>query len=118
MCRPLSYSWDLVRRIFKQLKTVKHVTAKNDNIRIPVALSKYPLAERSLPERDSKKLGSIHCVVQRLNNKGREGRHPLANVGTIVAGRNPVTDGPLVEAKEGIAGFFTIGAESLEQRLR
>jgi len=53
---------------------------------------------------------------EQLNNAGKfKGGGPLGHYGKILAGRNPVTDGPFVESKEAIAGFFLIRADSLEQ---
>jgi hypothetical protein len=53
---------------------------------------------------------------EQLNKAGKfKGGGPLGHYGKILAGRNPVTDGPFVESKEAIAGFFLIRADSLEQ---
>ena len=53
---------------------------------------------------------------ERLNNAGKfKGGGPLGHSGKILANRNAVTDGPFVESKEAIAGFFIIRADSLEQ---
>ena len=53
---------------------------------------------------------------ERLNNAGKfKGGGPLGHYGKILAGRNAVTDGPFVESKEAIAGFFLIRADSFEQ---
>jgi hypothetical protein len=53
---------------------------------------------------------------EQLNNSGKfKGGGPLGHYGKILAGRNSVTDGPFVESKEAIAGFFLIRADSLEQ---
>ena len=53
---------------------------------------------------------------EQLNNSGKfKFGGPLGHYGKILAGRNPVTDGPFVESKEAIAGFFLIRADSLEQ---
>ena len=68
------------------------------------------------PEEIQKNLDRFTAWFDRLNYEGQfKSGHPLANEGTIVAGRNAVTDGPFVEAKEGVAGFFIIRAYSLEQ---
>jgi hypothetical protein len=53
---------------------------------------------------------------EELNNSGKfQGGGPLGHYGKILAGRNAVTDGPFMESKEAIAGFFLIRADSLEQ---
>jgi hypothetical protein len=53
---------------------------------------------------------------ERLNMAGQfKSGGPLAHSGKIIASRQTVTDGPFVESKEAIAGFFLIRAESLEQ---
>ena len=40
---------------------------------------------------------------------------PLTNTGTYVGQNYVLSDGPFIEAKESISGFFLIQAESLEQ---
>jgi len=53
---------------------------------------------------------------EQLNNAGKfKGGGPLGHYGKILTGRKPVTDGPFVESKEAIAGFFLIRADSLEE---
>lgn len=53
---------------------------------------------------------------ERLNNAGQfKGGGPLGHYGKILAGSHRATDGPFVESKEAIAGFFLIRAENLEQ---
>jgi hypothetical protein len=72
--------------------------------------------KRLSPEEIQKNLARFTAWFDRLQNEGKFiGGHPLANDGTIVAGRNPVTDGPFAESKEAIAGFFIIRADSLGQ---
>ena len=41
--------------------------------------------------------------------------HQLAPEGKILSGRKGVTDGPFAESKEGIAGYWFIYADSLEE---
>jgi pimeloyl-ACP methyl ester carboxylesterase len=53
---------------------------------------------------------------ERLNKAGQfKGGGPLGHYGKILAGRQAATDGPFVESKEAIAGFFLVRAENLEQ---
>jgi hypothetical protein len=53
---------------------------------------------------------------ERLNNAGKfKTGGPLGHSGKILKGRNAATDGPFVESKEAIAGFFVIRVDSLEQ---
>jgi hypothetical protein len=53
---------------------------------------------------------------EELNNSGKfQGGGPLGHYGKILVGRNAATDGPFMESKEAIAGFFLIRADSLEQ---
>jgi hypothetical protein len=53
---------------------------------------------------------------ERLNKAGKfKGGGPLGHSGKILTNRNAVTDGPFVESKEAIAGFFIVRADSLEQ---
>lgn len=68
------------------------------------------------PEEIQKNLARFTAWFEQLNNQGRfKGGHPLSNEGKIVAGKNPVTDGPFAESKEAIAGFFIIQADNLEE---
>ena len=67
-------------------------------------------------EEIQKNLAQFTAWFDRLKSEGKfKAGHPLAHEGTIVAGRNPVKDGPFAESKEAIAGFFIIQADSLEQ---
>ena len=53
---------------------------------------------------------------ERLDKAGQfKSGAPLGHSGKILVGRSPVMDGPFVESKEAIAGFFVIRAASLEQ---
>jgi pimeloyl-ACP methyl ester carboxylesterase len=53
---------------------------------------------------------------EQINNAGKfKGGGPLGHYGKVLTSRKAVTDGPFVESKEAIAGFFLIRAESLEQ---
>jgi hypothetical protein len=68
------------------------------------------------PEEIQKNLDRFTAWFEQLNDEGKfKGGHPLSNDGKIVAGRNPVTDGPFAESKEAIAGFFIIQANNLEE---
>ncbi len=68
------------------------------------------------PEEIQKNLARFNAWFEQLESEGKcKSGHPLANDGRIVAGRNPVTDGPFAESKEAIAGFFIIRADGLEQ---
>jgi pimeloyl-ACP methyl ester carboxylesterase len=53
---------------------------------------------------------------ERVNQAGQfKGGGPLGHYGKILAGKHAATDGPFVESKEAIAGFFLVRAENLEQ---
>jgi len=68
------------------------------------------------PEEIQQNIARFTEWFEQLNNAGKfKGGGPLGHYGKILAGRNPVTDGPFVESKEAIAGFFLIRADSLEQ---
>lgn len=41
--------------------------------------------------------------------------HQLAPEGKVISGRKGVTDGPLAESKEGVAGYWFIQAASLDE---
>ena len=68
------------------------------------------------PEEIRKNMARFTEWFEQLNNSGKfKGGGPLGHYGKILAGRNAVTDGPFMESKEAIAGFFLIRADSLEQ---
>ena len=68
------------------------------------------------PEEIQQNMARFTEWLERLNNAGQfKGGGPLGHYGKILTGRNAVTDGPFVESKEAIAGFFVIGADGLEQ---
>ena len=68
------------------------------------------------PEEIQQNMARFTEWFEELNNSGKfKGGGPLGHYGKILAGRNSVTDGPFVESKEAIAGFFLIRADSLEQ---
>jgi hypothetical protein len=68
------------------------------------------------PEDIQKLLNQFTTWAERLRNKGKiKGGYPLAFEGKIVARRKAVTDAPLAESKEAIAGQIVIQADSLEE---
>jgi hypothetical protein len=68
------------------------------------------------PEEIQQNMARFTEWFEQLNNAGKfKGGGPLGHYGKILAGRNPVTDGPFIESKEAIAGFFLIRADSFEQ---
>ena len=68
------------------------------------------------PEEIQENMARFTEWFERLNNTGKfKGGGPLGHYGKVLAGRNVVTDGPFVESKEAIAGFFVIRADSFEQ---
>jgi len=68
------------------------------------------------PEEIQQNMARFTEWFEQLNNAGKfKGGGPLGHYGKILAGRKPVTDGPFVESKEAIAGFFLIRADSLEE---
>jgi hypothetical protein len=68
------------------------------------------------PEKIRQNMTRFTEWFEQLNNSGKfKGGGPLGHYGKILAGSNAVTDGPFVESKEAIAGFFLIRADSLEQ---
>ena len=63
-----------------------------------------------------KRLNQFTAWVQRLTDEGKiKGGYPLAFEGKIVARRKAITDAPLAESKEAIAGQIVIQADSLEE---
>jgi hypothetical protein len=68
------------------------------------------------PEDIQSAMKRFHAWFERMMNQGKtkNGRQ-LAPVGKVLSGRKPVTDGPFVESKEGVAGYWFIQAPSLEE---
>ena len=63
-----------------------------------------------------KRLNQFTAWVERLTDEGKiKGGYPLAFEGKIVARRKAITDAPLAESKEAIAGQIVIQADSLEE---
>ena len=63
-----------------------------------------------------KRLNQFTAWVQRLTDEGKiKGGYPLAFEGKIVARRKAITDAPLAESKEAIAGQIVIQADSLAE---
>ena len=69
------------------------------------------------PEDIENAIEQYHAWFERLTKEGKvKGGHQLALEGKILSGR-AVTDGPFAESKEGIAGYWFIHADSLEEAL-
>lgn len=61
------------------------------------------------PEQLQKVVADWYAWFERLKQEGRcAGGHPLQNEGKLVSGKNgrTVADGPFVESKEAIGGYF------------
>jgi pimeloyl-ACP methyl ester carboxylesterase len=68
------------------------------------------------PEEIQRNMARFTDWFERLNQAGQfKGGGPLGHYGKILAGKHAATDGPFVESKEAIAGFFLVRAENLEQ---
>ena len=68
------------------------------------------------PEDIQKLLKQFTTWAERLRDQGKiKGGYPLAFEGKIVAHKKAVTDAPLAESKEAIAGQIIIQADSLEE---
>jgi pimeloyl-ACP methyl ester carboxylesterase len=69
-------------------------------------------------EEIQKNMARFTAWFERLNQAGHfKGGGPLGPYGKILAGSHAATDGPFVESKEAIAGFFLVRAENLEQAI-
>jgi hypothetical protein len=63
-----------------------------------------------------KRLNQFIAWAERLSQEGKiKGGHPLAFEGKTIADRKVVTDAPLAESKEAIAGYIVIRVNSLEE---
>jgi hypothetical protein len=85
------------------------------------ALSEYMMLIRNTTwceghsaEEIQKFLRQFNAWVERLSQDGKvKGGHPLAFVGKTISAKKAVTDAPLAESKEAIAGFIVIRASNL-----
>jgi pimeloyl-ACP methyl ester carboxylesterase len=68
------------------------------------------------PEEIQQNMARFTEWFERINKAGQfKSGGPLGHNGKILVGKHSVMDGPFVESKEAIAGFFVIRAASLEQ---
>jgi hypothetical protein len=72
--------------------------------------------ERLSPEDIENALKQFYAWFERLSDEGKmKSGHQLGPEGKILSGRKGVTDAPLAESKEAIAGYWFIYADSLEE---
>jgi hypothetical protein len=72
--------------------------------------------ERLSPEDIENALKQFYAWFERLSDEGKmKSGHQLGPEGKILSGRKGVTDAPLAESKEAIAGYWFIYADSLEK---
>lgn len=78
---------------------------------------RWAYAGKSLsPEDLQNAVKQFYAWFERLSDEGKIKRgQPLAPEGRILSGREGVTDAPLAESKEAIAGYWFICAGSLEE---
>ena len=58
----------------------------------------------------------VQWVEQLIKNGNFKGGNPLVPVGNHIKGKNKiVTDGPYIELKEGVSGYYFLLADSLEE---
>ncbi|MGI8602073.1 MAG: YciI family protein [Verrucomicrobiales bacterium] len=70
------------------------------------------------PEEIQKAMGQFMAWFERLTQQGKlKTGQPLANEGKIVSGRSgrTVADGPFVESKEAIGGYFLLQVADLDE---
>lgn len=68
------------------------------------------------PEEIQKNLERFTTWFEELRREGKfKSGLPLVHAGKIVVSKDAVVDGPFVESKEAIAGFFIIQSESFQQ---
>ena len=72
---------------------------------------------KGLSSEDIKRLlDQFTTWADRLRSEGKiKGGYPLAPEGRVIARRKAITDAPLAESKEAIAGYIVIQADSLEE---
>ena len=70
------------------------------------------------PEEIQQNMARFTEWFEQLNNAGKfKGGGPLGHYGKILAGRNPVTDGPFIESKEQIGGITIVQVPDLDAAL-
>jgi hypothetical protein len=68
------------------------------------------------PENMQNSMKQFYAWFERLSDEGKlKSGHQLAPEGKTLSGRKGVTDAPLAESKEAIAGYWFIYADSLEE---
>jgi hypothetical protein len=68
------------------------------------------------PELIEESMARFTVWADRLSREGKlKGGGPLETRGKTLTSKNVVTDGPFVESKEAVAGFFVIQAASFEE---
>ncbi|MDN5213048.1 YciI family protein [Fulvivirgaceae bacterium BMA12] len=72
--------------------------------------------ESLTPAEKQKHLDRVMAYLEDLDHKGKlKSAQPLANAGRRITGKKGVTtDGPFVETKESVAGYFHILADSMK----
>src|ERR1700675_2803651 len=109
----------LVRRMVEEAQN----SARDTAMKATTTTSEYLLVFRNTgwhkdlsPEEIQQNMARFTEWFEKLNNAGQfKGGGPLGHSGKILASKYSVTDGPFVESKEAIAGFFIIRAASLEE---
>ena len=100
----------------KRMSILHFYEHTNDQIRIPGALPRHQLGQKSLSGRNTECLSRLYAWFERLTNEGKiKGVRRLADEGKILSGEKAVTDGPFPESKEAIAGYWFIQADSFEE---
>lgn len=77
-------------------------------------------SDESVSSEDLQNAGKrFYDWFDRMVNEGKiiERGHRLAPQGKVLSGKKTITDGPLAESKEAIAGYWIIQAASLEEAL-
>ena len=70
---------------------------------------------------NEERFADMHAMFEWTKSLTEAGHHvhsePLAISGSIVSKTEVLTDGPFIESKEGIAGYFIILAENLKKAI-
>jgi hypothetical protein len=79
--------------------------------------TKGDYCESMLPEQYQKHLQNVGDYIQKLTRDGKfQGAQPLQMTGTMLKGaKGSFKDGPFIESKEVIIGYYLIQAENLEE---
>ena len=122
-CESMFSFWPACLKLSRTPRKLHPFSACDPNMSAKTTTSEYVLLFRNTgwhkdysAEEIQEHMARFTAWFEQLSREGRfKGGGPLAHSGKMVESKTVVTDGPFVESKEAIAGFFQIYADSLEE---